>query len=85
MSDDPCNALYEAYITAMHEWQGAAALSHRWASIKPLSPTEDVTPLTVSQSEEMARDFGREDLAHKEYIWRMEAYFKCRKAHHPAQ
>ena len=81
MSDGPCKALYDTYITAMHEWIRAAALSHRWASEKPLSLTEDVTPLTLAQAEEMGRDFEHEDSARKEYTLRMEAYFSCRNAH----
>jgi hypothetical protein len=81
MSGDPCDALFEAYLAAMQESQRASALSQRWASTEPLSRTVDVTPLTVAQGEEMARDFEHEERAHKEYVRAMEAFYECRKSH----
>jgi hypothetical protein len=81
MSDDPCNALYDAYVEAILAYQRAAALSRRWVPTQPMSLTEDVTPLTASQAEEMGRDYEREELARKDWILKMDAYFNCRKAH----
>jgi hypothetical protein len=79
MTDDPCKHLFEEYVHAMEDWTAASAASRQWASTEPLSPTEDISPLTLAQTEQMRKDFEREDAARKKYVAAMDAYFVCRE------
>lgn len=81
MAEDPCKKLHDDYVAAMNEWVAASAAAQNWASTRPLSLTEDITPHTLAQSEQMGRDFDRERAAKEDYFRKMDAYLKCRQAH----
>ena len=85
MSEDPCKRLHDEYVQAMNEWMAAAAASQSWAATTPLSLTEDISPLTLAQTQKMGEDFAREEAARKKYVSKSEAYFDCRKQHRPSR
>jgi hypothetical protein len=79
MTEKQCQKEYDEWVKAMIEWVEASDACREFVSTKPISPHEDLQPLSPEDTERFIHAYDRKDIAHKKFLEANKAYFECKQ------